>query len=529
MTPVYDCSLYEGKTDMNVLKINRKTLVFCILVTLILGMLVHGYMLSNKFYNHDDLDKIVGDMNVIETGRWFLFAPAYLETDFFTTPWMGGLLGFLYLSIVIYIIANLFDISNKLVIALLTLTLIAWPSLAATMQYTRFFSPYMFAFMLTMLALYFAIRLRYAGIVFAIPLLVLSLGIYQAYIGFYLSIALLWLVREIMQRRGVDRQIIWTGVKTLFVLALSVLVYTIITKRMISSLAEGAAYQGIDKLGRFDFENLLQNLTAAYTEFYQFLLSGESTLLPDFLKIAALLSIIIFLVYIVFHVCKLSFLSAASVLLLILLLPFGISVFYFMGIAEIHILVKFSVIMYVLMPLLFAADALAQKNLWKKLFIVVLVFVSLLDHSNVKLINSVYMQLQIAQKNSDAYTARLLNRIESVKDYDSYDEVVLIGDSSLSTELHALFAQSNFQNIVVSEIGVSNMHSFVKYLRYFQGFHNVMHSFASAGSIDTLMRLKDADMESILAQISEMPSYPSDGSIIRLEQGVVVVKFSDEY
>ena len=82
MTPVYDCSLYEGKTDMNVLKINRKTLVFCILVTLILGMLVHGYMLSNKFYNHDDLDKIVGDMNVIETGRWFLFAPAYLETDF---------------------------------------------------------------------------------------------------------------------------------------------------------------------------------------------------------------------------------------------------------------------------------------------------------------------------------------------------------------------------------------------------------------------------------------------------------------
>lgn len=513
---------------MKEFKWNKKTLFLCVGLTIILGILIHGYMLTNKFYNHDDLDKVVGDMNVYETGRWFLFGPAYLESNFLSNPWYSGILGFLYLGLAIFLLTQIFELENPVFITLIGFVFLSFPSLSGTLLYGRFFSPYMFALLLMFVATFAVLKLHPLYCLLALPMMVLSLGIYQAYLAFYVGVAGLYFLKELLQKK-IDIAFLWRALRVLLVLFLGIVIYTVITKQVVANVGETLGYQGVENLGQFDFTSLGENFEKAYGDFYSYFIAEESLLLPNYIRIGLIVLALTFLGGLIWKVFHLSRWSALLAGLLLFLMPLGISVYYFMGIRDVHHLIKYSLTLYLIAPILLFFENVKNCKYVRTLLGLSILVLLLLNFSNTKLANSAYMHLQLAQKQNDAYAERLITRIESTPAYDYYDEVAFIGESSLSFEINSLFDKSNHRELLISEIGVSNMHSFAKYLKYYQGFHNVIHRLDSVGSIDTIPRLQSIEMEEVIETFLALPAYPADGSILRLPEGVILVKFSDEY
>ena len=63
----------------------------------ILGILVHMPMMLQDIPNHDGLDSMHFDQNMITSGRWFLTIACGFSS-YFTLPWLIGLLAFAYLG-----------------------------------------------------------------------------------------------------------------------------------------------------------------------------------------------------------------------------------------------------------------------------------------------------------------------------------------------------------------------------------------------------------------------------------------------
>lgn len=65
------------------------------LSALIIGLIAHTYMFTNKIPNYDDLRTIDGFGTTFRSGRWFLWivgTVAYHLDFVFSLPWMNGLI-----------------------------------------------------------------------------------------------------------------------------------------------------------------------------------------------------------------------------------------------------------------------------------------------------------------------------------------------------------------------------------------------------------------------------------------------------
>lgn len=62
-----------------------------------LGLLIHMPIMLSDIPNHDGLDSMYFDQNMITSGRWFLMIACGFSS-FFTIPWVIGVLGLLFLG-----------------------------------------------------------------------------------------------------------------------------------------------------------------------------------------------------------------------------------------------------------------------------------------------------------------------------------------------------------------------------------------------------------------------------------------------
>lgn len=68
------------------------------LAAAVTALLVHMPALLMDVPNHDGLDSMYFDQNMITSGRWFLMVACGFSS-FYTIPWVIGLLGILFLSL----------------------------------------------------------------------------------------------------------------------------------------------------------------------------------------------------------------------------------------------------------------------------------------------------------------------------------------------------------------------------------------------------------------------------------------------
>ena len=68
------------------------------LAAFVLGLCIHMPVMVSDIPNHDGLDSIYFDQNMITSGRWFLSVACGLSS-YYSLPWVIGLLGMVFLGI----------------------------------------------------------------------------------------------------------------------------------------------------------------------------------------------------------------------------------------------------------------------------------------------------------------------------------------------------------------------------------------------------------------------------------------------
>ena len=124
------------------------------LTCFLLGVVIHMPVLLSDIPNHDGLDSMYFDQNMVTSGRWFLMVACGFSS-FYTLPWVIGLLGILFLSITAAVLCELLEIRRNWAVVLTSGLLVSFPALASTFAYVFTLDGYMLAMLLAVSAVLF--------------------------------------------------------------------------------------------------------------------------------------------------------------------------------------------------------------------------------------------------------------------------------------------------------------------------------------------------------------------------------------
>ena len=263
---------------------SRIRLCFC--AGMISGLLIHAYMFANKLPNWDDINNI-GSFGVgSEFGRWFLKYVNPLD-GIWSVPWIGGLFAVFFLSLSACMVVSALDIRSLTGIVLVPLMMLSFPSVCSMFTFMFTADCYAVGIFLACTAAWLIRRYRF-GFLPGTVLLVLSLGLYQAYLCLALAVLVCGLFLDLLQEDGCaaakvrperaetaraesgraaggpagrTRVVFLSGLKTFAVLLVSAALYSLNARRIFPELD---SYNGLNQMGQIDPARLPRLILRAY-------------------------------------------------------------------------------------------------------------------------------------------------------------------------------------------------------------------------------------------------------------------------
>lgn len=259
-------------------------LAFCSAV--IVALLVHMPVLLSDIPNHDGLDSMYFDQNMITSGRWFLMIACGFSS-FYTVPWVIGLIGIGFLGLAAAAVTEILEMKKSWAIVLCSGLLAAFPALATTFAYVYTMDGYMLALLLAVLAVLFTKRYR-RGFAAGGICLAFSMGIYQAYLPFAMLLSVFSILMLFAGEETV-REKLWGALRYLGMGVIGVAAYYVILQVLLRIQGkELASYQGIDAMAAGTGSGLSVVLKNLYADFVVFTGKGN-VLWQNGISLAALL------------------------------------------------------------------------------------------------------------------------------------------------------------------------------------------------------------------------------------------------
>lgn len=497
---------------------------WCFGVVIIIGIICHGYVFANKISYHDDI-VLNGFGLTFAGGRWFL---GIIETclnyvgGVFSIPWFNGILSLLFIALSAAAIVELFQVKSKLGSALIGILMVVYPVTATAYAFMfNAWSDFLCLFLNILGARVVARSTKwYRRVVGGTVLFCMALGIYQAMFPFSVTLLMLILIFDTIERRGENSiQIIRQGSFYLGVLACGMFLYLIITTLLTRvGFFELSSYKGVNEIGRLELEKLPTKIGIAYVEFFKasFANIHKSICFAGVIKIIILCSVIM-LAFMIFNnvYCKL---SKCLLILLTALLPLGINLIYCFSTQdnfEVHTLMVYPTVLVLVVPVILLEKIESQiKN---KSFgflgggLVALLF--LLSAIYIYYDNSAYLKATFLQEQTIAWYDTLIGEIKGTEGYKDEYPVAYIG---------------MYQADDMSFAHIPSMENSVKIMGYDFSMQDIvndykMYEFMSLRCGFEPVLYEDSEKLENKSEIREMPSYPDKGSI-KVIDNVVVVK-----
>lgn len=261
-------------------------------------LLVHLYKFTNYLPNWDSMYGMkLGKLGMTAFGRWFSGIAEILTSSRYDLQWVSGIICSLFFGATIVVVFDLFSINKKHLQAISILLLAAFPSMAATLNYSLWASAYLLSLFLSVLGVYICIKhTRYFYL--AIPCFTLSMGIYQIYILFagvciiYYFADLLLNPDEKIEKHRIP--ILASGLS----FTSSGVLYLIIDRVWRAFLnIELGSYQGIAYAGKMNLNAILFGFNRMTQTAISFFLPSVECTLYNLLNVAIALFIIILVVW----------------------------------------------------------------------------------------------------------------------------------------------------------------------------------------------------------------------------------------
>ncbi len=482
----------------------------------VVGLIAHLYMFTNKFPNYDDLRTLDGFGTTFKSGRWFLWlmgAVAWHLKFVFSLPWVNGLITLLFVALSAGFMADLLGIKSKTGNVLLGAALIVFPSWISSFFF-MFIVPYFaVAVFMTVLGVYLSTKHIRGGVYFAALLIACSMGIYQAYLPFAATLYVVLLLIRLFDDEEVT-QVIKSAVYYFAIIILGVGLYFFLTKLSLWITGQELTQtKGINTMGQFDtarvseiIEIIIRNITGVF--------SGNE-LEISYNYAVKMMYLVLFLssIYCISRLIaraykKKEYFSCAAILVLLAAFEIAVNGIFIMCSEGIYSLMYYSYVFLMILPICML-EHLGKHGQNKVDFGVELMTVFGLITgiaSYCHFANTQYLSVELSYKQAESYCTTMITQIKSVEGYSDELPVAFVGHD---IEDESLYKNDVMDAVLFSGRDVTLVEAYSReyMLRYYCGFDP---EYVSAEMIDE-------------SKIAEMPTYPEAGAI-QIIDGVVVIR-----
>lgn len=487
----------------------------------IIGLIAHMYMFTNKLPNMDDLVGVDNFGVTFKNGRWFLWivgAVAYHLNLVFSMPWLNGLITLFFLSCSAGIVAVLLNLKSNVANAIVGAALVVFPSWTATLFYMFTAPYYALAVFMSVLAAYFVTKYQ-KGYLFSIPLIACSMGIYQAYLPFTATLFVVLLFLQLYEEKITYLDILKKSVFYLINLLAGVVVYFIAMKLSLLITHQSLnTYKGLDTMGKFSLDRIPEIFHNIFENFFGVFLNNNLEISYNLItKGMYLVLFIVVLLLIIQVICdfirKSDPMKAIETVVLILVYILAINSIYIMCTEGIYSLMYYSYVFTMIFPLALLDRSLVKlKNgrdncilEWIASIVLICGIGSYCQYANAE-----YLSMKLSFEQAKSYFTTMITQIKSVDGYTDQCKIAFAGS--------VIQDETLYENNIMGRLAMTGRdetiveaYSREYFIKYYCGFNA---QYVSADKVS-----KD--------KINEMPIYPKDGSIQMIDD-VVVVKLAEE-
>lgn len=415
----------------NIIKQNIKTeWKITFLAAFVMGLLIHMPMMLQDIPNHDGLDSMYFDQNMITSGRWFLTIACGISS-YFTLPWLISLLSVFYLALTAVVLTEFLEIKKVWSMVLVSGLLVSFPAAASTFAYVFTMDGYMLALFLAVLSVLLTKKYKW-GFAAGAVCLACSMGTYQAYLPFAVLLCIYGILM-IAMKAGTLKEKISTSLRYLYMGILGVAGYYMILQVLLKiQEKELAAYQGISGMGEVESTGLSDILMKMYADFAAFSLKGNVLMNNGFSVAAVILLVLLGAVTFVQLVYSRKWWKSVWFYGILILLAVGLPIatnIILLVSPEVtyHVLMRYQWVLYPILLVAFVEvfGIKDKKDHWKEWGI--LLAAGVLIWNFVVTDQIAYSNLQKRYEKTYAYCIRLLDRIEQTEGYYQGIPIAMIG------------------------------------------------------------------------------------------------------
>jgi len=485
------------------------------------GLLAHAYSYFALYHSHDSLYCLNRTDVAVHISYGRFMQPVYFTLrGNLSVPWLMGALALLWIALSVFLLARLFRVKQSVSIALMAGLMSTGTMLTATnATYFSFTDIFMLGFLLAAVAVWMTERWKWGFFPGAVCMM-LSLGLYQCFIGAACGLLVMLFVQKAVRRESF-RNLVLFALKGAAMLLLGGLLYKVTLEIVLKATDVSLAntYNGLKGLGDYEGFSRMKLILDAYRYVWNSFFR-PATWHPT---AGALASAVLLLAGMGFLAGCMkrngtAWWQALLVVVALAVLPFAVNITFFVSKGMIHELMIYP---FLLLPVfaVIAADWWMDENsgrLVKPARWVVLASVLVTVGLSAIYSNGAYMKKQLEFESTEANVNRIIMTMENTDGYQ-------VGKTPVA------FA-GNFDALQTyrSRPGFETYNAVGMYLHFSITFWETENDFMTQ-VMGYPVNWVDRDTDAMLEQsetVRAMPSFPDKG-YCQLVDGVLVVKLSD--
>ena len=437
--------------------VKKKEYAFPFWSAVIVGLVTHMYLFTNKFPNSDAMTSFYFDQNMITSGRWFLTVVCGISS-YYDLNWVIGVLSVLYLAVASVVVSEFFEVKSNAVRCCIGALMVTFPAVTATFAYLYTADGYMLAFLLAILAAYLTKKYKWGFAVGGVCL-ALSVGSYQAYVAATILMCLFSLIMTCLNNCTFKE--LWSKAwRYLAMGGIGAGLYYVALKVLLAVQGKTLdTYQGIDEMGKLSLETLPGKMIDAYHDFAAFALKGNVIINNGFSLCCVVLLIVVVCATALFcYIKSNAFKRWYHTLLLLVfigLIPLGANIIYFMSSnVTFHLLMRLQWVMFPIFAVVLSEkmitikassdtaseESTVQEESVKKAgnkkpgvsFALIVSCIGVigaagLSYQFMLMDNIAYFNMNERYEKTYAYCLRLIDRIEQTPGYETGMPIAMIG------------------------------------------------------------------------------------------------------
>lgn len=243
-------------------------------LTFLVGILVHFYSMSHKFFNYFEMGNIFSRMpflqeDTVALGRWFMPVATNLFTSF-SMPVFNTLISLFYMSLASALVVDLLGIRSRMYGVLFGLVFVTFPGLTCVLSYGVNCDEITLALLLSIVSAYAFYKWKW-GAVWGAVFLCLSLGAYQPYMSATIGVVYMMLFMKAFREKCGWKSFMLAAVKAAAMLAAGFVLYYVLLKLTIAVTGVSLSdYHGVDSMTSFTPKGLAKGLVYTYGYFLSY-------------------------------------------------------------------------------------------------------------------------------------------------------------------------------------------------------------------------------------------------------------------